>query len=240
MFDQIHMVLIETSHSGNIGATARAMKTMGFTRLTLVAPQQPIDDTAIAMASHAADILHNARVVADLDEALAGCELIVGTSSRTRYLEWPVLTPRDAASQVRAYCEGQSGSVAILLGRERNGLTNEELQRCHAHIHIPCNPEYTSLNLAAAVQLVCYELRMAWLEQQPVAPVDAVATDQEMQQLYQHLEQALLKIEFINPKAPKQVMGRLKRLLQRARCEPDEVNILRGICSRIMKHTDHE
>ncbi len=236
MFEQIRIVLIGTTHPGNIGATARAMKTMGLTQLVLVAPAQYPDEQATTMASNAGDVLQQARVVETLDQALEGCELILGSSARTRYLDWSVLPPREAAQQAYDYCQGASQrTVAILFGRERNGLTNEELQRCHAHIHIPANPDYSSLNLAAAVQLIGYELRLAWLAQQPVAPADPIATEREMQQLYQHLEQALLQIDFINPKAPKQVMGRLKRLLQRARCEPEEVNILRGICSKIMK-----
>ena len=241
MFQQVRIVLMETTHPGNIGAAARAMKTMGFGQLVLVSPAEFPSETATAMASHADDVLANAQVVSSLSEAIAGCELILGTSARERYLEWSVLSPKDAAQQVQQYCHSaHQHSVAIVFGRERNGLTNEELQRCHAHIHIPCNPEYSSLNLAAAVQLIAYELRVAWLTKQPVQPAGRMASEQEMQQLYDHLERALYKIHFINPKAPKQVMGRLKRLLQRARCEPEEVDILRGICSKIEKYRPTE
>lgn len=243
MFNAIRIVLIGTSHPGNVGAAARAMKTMGLSQLVLVDLATPLDERTTAMAAHADDVLAHMRSVATLDEAIGNCELVLGTSARSRYLDWPVLSPRDAARQVRQYLETTSlpdnagRSVAILFGRERTGLTNEELQRCHAHIHIPTNPDYSSLNLASAVQLISYELRLALLaEAAAVGDHEALATAAEMQQLYTHLEQALTAIDFINPKAPKQVMGRLRRLLQRARCEQEEVNILRGLCSKILRN----
>ncbi|HDO1125657.1 TPA: tRNA (cytosine(32)/uridine(32)-2'-O)-methyltransferase TrmJ [Aeromonas salmonicida] len=235
MLDQIRIVLVNISHTGNMGSAARAMKTMGLTRLVLVDPQTLPDDSAHALAAGASDVLANARVVSTLDEAIADCGLVIGTSARSRTLSWPMLDPREAGE--KAVGEGMKHPVALVFGRERTGLTNDELQKCHYHVAIPANPEYSSLNLAMAVQTICYEVRMCWLQDQ--APeVESEADYPSAHQLkgfYQHLEQTLLKTGFIADDHPGQVMSKLRRLFNRARPEAIELNILRGILTSIQK-----
>lgn len=234
MLDQIRIVLINTSHPGNIGSAARAMKTMGLSELYLVEPQFFPHDKAIEMASGAVDILQNAKAVVTLDEAIGDCHLVVGTSSRSRAIPWPLLSPRQLAEKVMQ--EPQT-KIAILFGREQSGLTNEELQRCHFHICIPSNPEYSSLNLAAAVQVIAYELRVA-------SEADSITQEswdypfvnaQDMEKFYEHLEKILIQIEFLNPQVPRQLMARLRRLFNRARLDVMEMNILRGILGAVEK-----
>src|SRR3990167_617643 len=159
MLDQIRIVLINTSHPGNIGSVARAMKTMGLVQLYLVSPLQYPHHKANEMAVGATDILEQAVVVETLDEAIADCALVVGTSARMRTIPWPLLTPREMAEKIK--CEPKTSTIAILFGCEQSGLNNDALQRCHYHIHIPANPDYSSLNLAAAVQIIAYELRLS-------------------------------------------------------------------------------
>ncbi|MDM5125387.1 tRNA (cytosine(32)/uridine(32)-2'-O)-methyltransferase TrmJ [Aeromonas salmonicida] len=235
MLDQIRIVLVNTSHTGNMGSAARAMKTMGLTRLVLVDPQTLPDDSAHALAAGASDVLANARVVSTLDEAIADCGLVIGTSARSRTLSWPMLDPREAGE--KAVGEGMKHPVALVFGRERTGLTNDELQKCHYHVAIAANPEYSSLNLAMAVQTICYEVRMHWLQDQ--APeVESEADYPNADQLegfYQHLEQTLLKTGFIADDHPGQVMSKLRRLFNRARPETVELNILRGILTSVQK-----
>jgi TrmH family RNA methyltransferase len=228
----IRVVLINTTHPGNIGATARAMKVMGLTNLHLVTPKIYPHADATALASGADDLLQQAVVHDSLDSAVAGCGLVLGTSARLRSLAMPQVDARAGARQV--WGELEQHSVALLFGRERYGLTNEEMQRCHALVHIPSNPEYSSLNLAQAVQLLCYELRMAAMggdgySMDPLGwdPVD----DGQMELFYQHLEQTLLQIQFLNPEQPKKLMMRLRRLFNRARPDQNEINILRGVLS---------
>ena len=235
MLDQIRIVLVNTSHTGNMGSAARAMKTMGLTRLVLVDPQTLPDDSAHALAAGASDVLANARIVSTLDEAIADCGLVIGTSARSRTLSWPMLDPREAGE--KAVGEGMKHPVALVFGRERTGLTNDELQKCHYHVAIPANPEYSSLNLAMAVQTICYEVRMCWLQDQ--APEVESETDypsaHQLEGFYQHLEQTLLKTGFIADDHPGQVMSKLRRLFNRARPEAIELNILRGILTSIQK-----
>jgi tRNA (cytidine32/uridine32-2'-O)-methyltransferase len=226
----IRVILINTTHPGNIGATARAMKVMGLGNLHLVTPKIYPHADATAMASGADDILQQATLHETLDSALAGCGLVLGTSARLRSLAMPQLDARAAAAT--AVSEVAQHNVALLFGRERYGLTNEEMQCCNQLVHIPANPEYSSLNLAQAVQVLAYEMRMAALRQQetpdkPLAwqPVDG----QEMDRYFQHLEQTLLDIRFLNPAQPKKLMMRLRRLFNRARPDQNEINILRGI-----------
>lgn len=164
MLQNIRIVLVETSHTGNMGSVARAMKTMGLTNLWLVNPLVKPDSQAIALAAGASDVIGNAQIVDTLDEALAGCSLVVGTSARSRTLPWPMLDPRECG--LKSVAEGQHAPVALVFGRERVGLTNDELQKCHYHVAIAANPEYSSLNLAMAVQVIAYEVRMAWLAAQ--------------------------------------------------------------------------
>ncbi|MBT8062025.1 MAG: RNA methyltransferase [Xanthomonadales bacterium] len=227
---RIRIVLIDTTHPGNICATARAMKVMGLERLHLVAPKVFPHADATARASGADDLLQHARVHESLEQAIQGCSLVLGTSARLRSLSMPQLNVRKAAEQ--AMTEPGQQDIAILFGRERHGLTNEQIQRCHRLVHIETNPEYGSLNIAQAVQLMAYELRMAALgsgavEKPPTdwQPVDAG----QMELFYEHLEQALLDVEFLNPRQPKKLMMRLRRLFNRARPDQNEINILRGI-----------
>ncbi|MEE8496869.1 MAG: RNA methyltransferase [Xanthomonadales bacterium] len=229
---RIRIVLINTTHPGNIGAAARAMKVMGLSSLHLVTPKSFPNADATAMASGADDLLQTARVHASLNSALAGCSLVLGTSARLRSLPMPILDVRRASEQ--ALEESASREVAILFGRERHGLTNEEMQRCQYLVNIPSNPAYSSLNLAQAVQIIGYELRVAAIGGAGLSlpscdrePVD----DSQMEQLFQHLEQTLLDIRFLNPKQPKRLMMRLRRLFNRARPDQNEINILRGILS---------
>ncbi|MBK5074565.1 tRNA (cytosine(32)/uridine(32)-2'-O)-methyltransferase TrmJ [Budviciaceae bacterium CWB-B4] len=236
--DNIRIVLVETSHTGNMGSTARAMKTMGLANLYLVNPLVKPDSQAIALAAGASDIIGNATIVDTLDQALEGCRLVVGTSARSRTLQWPMLEPRECG--VKMCLESAQAPVALVFGRERVGLTNDELQKCHYHVAIPANPDYSSLNLAMAVQILAYEIRVAWLDQQerskpqPVMVEDEVyPLAEDLERFYQHLESTLLNIGFIRAAHPGQIMNKLRRLINRARPESQELNILRGILSAI-------
>ncbi|EKD55438.1 MAG: hypothetical protein ACD_60C00007G0002 [uncultured bacterium] len=234
MLNAIRIVLVNTSHPGNIGSSARAMKTMGLSRLYLVAPKQFPHPKATEMASGAPDVLTNAVVVDTLDEAIQDCHLVIGTSARSRTLPWPMLTPKECA--IKTTEEAKGNEVAIIFGQEQSGLTNEELHACHYHVEIPANPIYSSLNLAAAVQVVAYELRIASLTGQAENQWDyPLATADELGGFYQHLQKVLVDLSFLNPSAPRQLMPRLKRLFNRARPDVMEINILRGILGSIEK-----
>ncbi|MDE2070703.1 MAG: RNA methyltransferase [Gammaproteobacteria bacterium] len=230
----IRIVLVEPSHPGNIGAAARAMRTMCLDTLVLVRPARFPDAEANARASGALDVLRRARAVTTLDEALQGCALVAGTSARRRDLGPPAITPRACAARL---CDAPPDvDVALLFGRERTGLTNEELERCHLLVHIPANPEYSSLNLAAAVQILAYELLLA----RGTAPVatdgDALpANVEEMEGLYAHLESAAITSGFLDPQQPKHLMRRLRRLFNRAQPDPREINILRGLLTALLR-----
>ncbi len=227
---KIRIVLINTTHPGNIGATARAMKVMGLYSLHLVTPKIYPSADATAMASGADDVLQKAVVHDSLDSALEGCSLVLGTSARLRSLPMPMVDARRAANQ--ALAEADNHEVAILFGRERYGLVNEEMQRCQFLVNIPSNPEYSSLNLSQAVQILAYELRVAaqGFSDISVDPPDwEPVDDQQMEGMFEHLEQTLLDIRFLNPKQPKRLMMRLRRLFNRARPDQNEINILRGI-----------
>ena len=227
---RIRIVLINTTHPGNIGAAARAMKVMGLSSLHLVTPKIYPNAEATAMASGADDVLQTAVVHDSLDSALDGCALVLGTSARMRSLPMPMLDARRAAGQ--ALQESAKREVAVLFGRERYGLTNEEMQRCQFLVNIPSNPAYSSLNLAQAVQIIGYELRVAaqGFSDISVPPIDwEPVDDRQMEGLFEHLEQTLLDIRFLNPKQPKRLMMRLRRLFNRARPDQNEINILRGI-----------
>jgi len=227
---QAAIVLIETSHPGNIGAAARAMKNMGLHDLRLVSPKQYPSAEASARASGADDVLAAARQFESIDAAVSDATLVIGASARSRSLPVSMLDPRGCAELVRAHPD--ASKAVILFGRERTGLTNEELNLCHYLVQIPVSPEYPSLNVAAAVQVISYELRMAALTDAGGAPQNAdkdYATAQQMAQFYQHLEQTLIDLEFLDPENPRQLMRRLRRLYNRARPDQNEVNILRGI-----------
>jgi TrmH family RNA methyltransferase len=227
---RVRIVLINTTHPGNIGATARAMKVMGLSNLHLVTPKTFPHSEATAMASGADDVLQHTTLHDSLDTALEGCSLVLGTSARLRSLPMPMFDARKAARQ--ALRESEDHGVAILFGRERYGLTNEEMQRCHFLVNIPANPDYSSLNLAQAVQILSYELRVAamGISGISVPPIDwAPVDDRQMERFYEHLEQTLLDIRFLNPRQPKKLMARLRRMFNRARPDQNEINILRGI-----------
>ncbi|MFT5887710.1 MAG: tRNA (cytidine32/uridine32-2'-O)-methyltransferase [Zhongshania sp.] len=231
--DNIRIVLVNTSHPGNIGAVARAMKNMCLSQLYLVEPQKYPHDEATWRAASAGDVLDSAIVCESLAEAISGCQLVIGTSARERTVPWPLLDPRSCMA--RAYTEAASNhKVAVVFGREDRGLTNEELQRCNLHVHIPANPDYSSLNIAMAVQVMAYELRMqnvsGELDTNDMADWDVpMAGAEDLERYLVHLEETLRDIHFLRPEAPKKLMTRLRRLYQRTRLDEMEVNILRGI-----------
>ncbi len=231
-FPNIRIVLIGTTHPGNIGAVARAMKTMCLDHLYLVNPQRYPCAEATARASSANDLLARARVCTTLDEALGDCTLVIGASARLRAMTWPQLDPRQSAALL--FKESQHTHVALIFGREHSGLTNEELDRCQYLMHIPGNPEYNSLNLAAAVQVAAYEIMMGSLvisETDPGFEVEDMdyASGEETEAFYAHLEETLVDIDFLDPDNPRHLMRRLRRLFNRVRLDKNEVNILRGI-----------
>ncbi len=243
MLDRIRIVLIGTSHPGNIGATARAMHNMGLADLALVAPRcEPLTSDSISRASGADHIVHAARIVETLEEAVADCTLAVGASARSRTLPWPMIAPRELGDRLPLELAYAEARVALVFGREDSGLSNAELQRCHAHVHIPTNPDFSSLNLAAAVQVLAYECRLAWLESARVAssqesePPQPLASHEELEHYFAHLERTLIAIGFHDPAMPRQLMARLRRFTLRARPERMELNILRGILSSTEKH----
>lgn len=237
MLSNIRVALLNTSHPGNIGAAARAMKTMGLTDLWLLDPLHFPDAGATARASGADDILASAQVRQHLDDLLDDCRLVVGASARSRSIPCPELGPRECASLVRE--ESDQGRVAVLFGREQSGLSNAEIDRCHYLVRIPASPVYASLNLAAAVQVIAYELFVAHVTKeseeggylQQHVPVSAG----EMERFYEHLETALVQLEFLDPVNPRHLMRRLRRLYNRARPDANEINILRGILTAAQK-----
>lgn len=232
-FDSIRIVLVATTHPGNIGATARAMKTMGLHKLYLVTPKVFPDPRAHEMSAGAYDVLQDAIVVDSLADALKDCQLILATSARPRDLALPGLVPTSSAILVGE--QPDNTEVAIVFGREHAGLTNDELLHCHYHINIPSNPEFSSLNLAQAVQIIAYELRMHLLTPSTsfATKQDDFATAEAMEKFYTHLREVLLAIDFLKPSNPKRLFQRLRRLFNRAKLECMEVNILRGILSHV-------
>ncbi|MFT6275930.1 MAG: tRNA (cytidine32/uridine32-2'-O)-methyltransferase [Halioglobus sp.] len=236
--DNIRIVLVNTSHPGNIGAAARAMKNMGLERLYLVAPRQFPDEQANWRAVSAADVVDGAVITDTLEEAIADCHYVVGTSARGRSIPWPLSDPRQCAQRVDLSSE--KGEVAVVFGREDRGLTNDELKLCNLHLNIPTSESYSSLNLAMAVQVVCYELRMQ-LQSPAPPPADtdqwdtAFSTSENMERFYAHLEQTLVDIDFLDRKAPRQLMPRMRRLYSRVRLDEMELNILRGILTQTQK-----
>lgn len=229
---RVRVVLVETSHPGNIGATARAMKTMGLTRLVLVNPKDYPSNEATARASGADDVLYRAQVVDGLAAALTGCRMVVGVSARRRGIASSELDPRGC---VTALARLPAAETALLFGRERSGLSNDELDRCQMVVRIPANPEYSSLNLAAAVQILAYELRLQAGGQSGVEEEQPPAPFEEQERFYQHLQETLLAVGFLNPANPRHLMRRLRRLFNRARPDQREINILRGILSAVQE-----
>jgi len=229
--DNVRIVLIGTTHPGNIGAAARAMKNMCLNQLYLVQPREFPCAEATARASGADDLLHNATVCNSLDEALKGCHVVVGASARLRRVEWPQYEPRECA--VRLLNEAQQGAVALVFGRESSGLSNAEMDRCQYLVNIPANEEFSSLNLSMAVQVLAYELRMTSLENRSLGakPDRKIVTADEMEGFIQHLEQTMCGIQFSDPRQSTKLLRRLRRLFNRAQPDNDELNILRGILS---------
>lgn len=231
----IRIVLVATSHPGNIGSTARAMKTMGLNSLYLVNPKSFPDYKAKEMAAGADDVLEQAVVTSTIEEALAGCQLILATSARPRGLSLPGLLPVSGAELIGK--QADDTQVAIVFGREHAGLTNEELLKCHYHINIPSNPDYSSLNLSQAVQIIAYEIRMNLLA--PKAEVslrrDEYATANEIEQFYDHLKEVFIEIQFLKASNPRRLMQRVRRLFNRVILEKMEVSILRGMLSQVQK-----
>ena len=229
----IRIVLVGTTHPGNIGAVARAMKNMGLNDLALVNPRYFPHEDATARASGATDVLDAASVVSTLSEALTECVYVAGTSARSRAIAWPSMGPRDCAE--RMMLEGKKGKVAAVFGPEKTGLHNDDLDLCHTLLTIPTNPDFSSLNLAMAVQVLTYELRVASaLDSGPGFESEAPpATGDEMEHFYDHLEQVMIDLEFLNPNNPRLLMRRLRRMFIRARPDKNEVNILRGFLAAI-------
>ena len=229
----IRIVLVDTTHPGNIGAVARAMKNMALQDLVLVRPTALPSAEATARASGADDLLMRARVSDSVEAAIADCGFVIGCTARERVQHWQVLEPRAAAA--RMIVESATRSVAVLFGAERIGLTNEELARCHCLLRIPANPQYESLNLAMAVQIVCYELFVASGGSLPRAErAVPLASAAEMQRLYAHLDEVMKEVDFTDrTQAGVHLMGRLQRLFNRAELDENEVNILRGLLTAI-------
>ncbi|MEQ9451927.1 MAG: RNA methyltransferase [Pseudomonadales bacterium] len=228
---EVRIVLVEPSHPGNIGGAARAMKTMGQTDLVIVKPRRYPDPQADWRAASALDVLDAARVVDTIAEATAGCAWVIGTSTRLRRIPWPVVSPREMSREL----ENIQGSVAILFGREDSGLTNDELRACNYHLQIPANPDYPSLNLAMAVQVVCYELFQSAAEQPQAAWDRRWATHDEVDGMLTHLQQALTDSGFIDADNPGQTMTRLRRIFKRIQLDETEVDIVRGIAKHILQ-----
>lgn len=239
LFERLRFVLVETSHPGNIGATARAMKTMGFSELILVNPRFADairHEEAIAFASGAQDVLERARIVGSIEEALGGCNFVAAVSARLREFSPPVITPRVLGEQLTANSDLRA---ALVFGSERYGLPNEIVAKANVLINIPANPEYSSLNLAQAVQVLAYECRQALcgdsLSANSVGFQGEAAGVAQIDGMYTHLERALIAIEFLNPNNPKKLMPRLRRMFSRTQLETEEVNILRGIANQILQ-----
>lgn len=230
----VRFVLFAPMYTGNIGSVARAMKTMGFSDLVIVNPPPEFpNNEARQMASAAQDVLAGARIAGSLAEAVAGCGLVIGSSARYFRLGVPELDPRQCAAQVHSAARVQP--VALVFGPERSGLTNAELDLCHAIVYIPANPDYNSLNLAQAVQLVAYELRMAEPYARDLPPPESpLAEARDLQLFYEHLERVLLGSGFLDPANPRHLMRRLRRLFNRTRLDCNELNILRGILSSLV------
>lgn len=232
--DNVRIVLSHTSHPGNIGGAARAMKTMGLDALYLVNPKRFPDAAADARATGAQDVLERARVCASLDEALAGTVLAVACTARSRDLAHEVLSARQMGPVLLEHA--LQGPVALVFGTEMSGLTNEETGKCQLLAHIPTNPDYSSLNLAAAVQVMAYELRTALPDAAAMEDKPRVlATFEDVEYFYQRLEKMLVETEFLDPEQPKRLMARLRRLFARARLEAQELNILQGMLTALRK-----
>jgi TrmH family RNA methyltransferase len=238
LLDNLCIVMVQTSHPGNIGAAARAMKTMGVSDLRLINPKDFNSPQTKAMASGADGILASAKIVSTLSEALADCQIVIGTSARSeRSLPWPQVSARECGELVAQKLSGQK--IALVFGRERTGLTNEELAQCQYLTHIPMAADYYSLNIAAAIQLYCYECAMAVNSVSTLPKVlesdealgEPLATSAQLEGFYEHLEQTLVEVRYLDPENPRLLMRRLRRLFGRTNLTQSELNVLRGMLS---------
>tara|TARA_B100000963_G_scaffold353810_1_gene369173 strand:+ start:4904 stop:5647 length:744 start_codon:yes stop_codon:yes gene_type:complete len=233
--DSIKIVLVGTSHPGNIGASARAMKNMGFKNLCLVSPKDFPSDVATYRSKAAKDILENAEIHADLKNAISDCQLVIGTSARGRTVPWPVMSPKEAAKDVRK--NATNSKVAIVFGREDRGLTNEELGLCNIHVHIPTDVEYSSLNLSQAVQILVYEVRVSFIEnldEEEVWDVD-FANNEQTERLINHMDELMQQVEFYDVDNPRKLLLRVRRFFKRSKIDVMEANIFRGLFATIQK-----
>ena len=232
----VKVVLVGTTHPGNIGAAARAIKNMGIFNLALVKPKEFPSDIAIYRSKAAKDILENAEIYENLEDAIAGCKLIVGTSARARSVPWPVFNPRDAAEEMRKI--SKQGNVAIVFGREDRGLTNDELGLCNFHVHIPSDPKYSSLNLSQAVQILAYEIRLAYSRDEVISEVKwdvDLANNEQTERLIDHMEELMQDVEFYDVENPRKLLLRVRRFFKRSEIDVMEANIFRGLFSAIQK-----
>ena len=228
--------MVGTTHAGNIGAAARAMNNMCISQLALVDPQCPVAQIAYGRASGADHILDNRESPASLAEAIEGCELVIAASARRRSLAWPELTPSEMVEKMDEV--SPQGRAAIIFGREHSGLTNEEVQLCNYMVCIPTNPDFSSLNVASAVQVICYEIfrqRAEVIPPRPLEELDHAASSGEVEGYFEHLHQVMVSTGFLNPASPGQIVQRLRRLYLRAGLSKNEINILRGTLSAVEK-----
>jgi len=236
--DSIKIVLVGTTHPGNIGAAARAIKTMGFKHLDLVSPKEFPSDEAIYRSKAAKDILEKASTYETLLESVKECEVVIGTSARNRKVPWPVLNPKDASEEINAAVKNNS-KVAIVFGREDRGLTNEELGLCNLHVHIPTTEEYSSLNLAQAVQIMTYEIRMSFIEIENLENNQEwdveLASAEQTERLIEHMDELMKELEFYDTENPRKLLMRVRRFFKRSGIDVMEANIFRGLFSTIQK-----
>lgn len=236
LLNSVKVVLVGTTHPGNIGATARAMKNMGILDLALVEPKEFPSDVATFRSKAAKDILEKASVHTSLEEAISECELVVGTSARGRTVPWPVLNPREAAEEMHK--SSLNGKVAIVFGREDRGLTNEELGLCNFHVHIPSDPEYSSLNLSQAVQILAYEIRLSYLQDRHVNKEYwdvELANNEQTERLINHMDELMQEVDFYDVENPRKLLVRVRRFFKRSKIDVMEVNIFRGLFATIQK-----
>ena len=234
----IKVVLVGTTHPGNIGAAARAIKTMGLSKLDLVCPKEFPSNEATYRSKAAKDILEKASIHETLFESVKGCEMVIGTSARNRKVPWPVLNPKNASKEINKAVKNNS-KVAIVFGREDRGLTNEELGLCNLHIHIPTNEDYSSLNLAQAVQIVTYEIRMNFLESESLKNDQEwdveLASAEQTERLIEHMDELMKEVEFYDVENPRKLLMRVRRFFKRSGIDVMETNIFRGLFSTIQK-----
>ena len=236
LLNSVKVVLVGTTHPGNIGATARAIKNMGILDLALVEPKEFPSDVATFRSKAAKDILEKASVHRSLAEAISECELVVGTSARERTVPWPVLNPREAAEEMHK--SSLNGKVAIVFGREDRGLTNEELGLCNFHVHIPSDPEYSSLNLSQAVQILAYEIRLSYLQDRHVNKEYwdvELANNEQTERLINHMDELMQEVDFYDVENPRKLLVRVRRFFKRSKIDVMEANIFRGLFASIQK-----